>query len=75
MAGRKSLRDEVVQAEVINLSWHTLRRAMHSKSITQKEKMGIALEICKKTCPTKVDFGGDTVNAIAQIFGVITDAD
>ncbi len=38
--GRKSLRDETVQANVINLSWTTISRALNSKTLTVEEKRG-----------------------------------
>lgn len=51
---RKSLRDEVIQANVINLSWTTISRALKSKKINAKEKRVIALEIVKKSVPQKI---------------------
>lgn len=61
MAGRKSLRDEVVQANVINLSWLTISRALHSGKITEDEKRMIALEVVKKTCPREINIKGDAL--------------
>jgi len=66
--GRKSLRDEVRQANVINLSWATLERAFKSKVVPDKEKRAMALEICKKTCPTKIDLGENATNTLAELF-------
>ena len=56
--GRKSLRDETVQANVINLSWTTVQRAFNSKKITDEEKRKIAIEIVKKTCPRELKVEG-----------------
>ena len=60
--GRKSLRDEVIQADVINLSWRTILRALHSKLIPENEKRNICLEVVKKTCPKEINLKTDALN-------------
>jgi len=59
--GRKSLKDEVVQANVINLSWLTISRALNSKTLTEKEKREISLEIVKKSCPKEINLKGEAL--------------
>ena len=58
-SGRKSFKDEIVQANVINLSWKTIYRALRSKKITENEKRAISLEVVKKTCPKEINLKGD----------------
>ena len=69
MAGRKSLRDETVQANVINLSWTTILRALNSKKINEKEKRGICLEVVKKTCPKEINLKGEALGT--KIYSII----
>lgn len=57
--GRKSLQEEAVKADVINMSWHTLRRMLVSENVSEEAKQKVALEICKKTCPQEVVVDGD----------------
>lgn len=57
--GRKSLIEESMRADVINLSWTTLSRMMKSKKVPEENKQKVALEICKKTCPQEVNLGSD----------------
>lgn len=59
--GRKTLRDETVQANVINLSWLTIDRALNSPDITIQEKRVIALEIVKKSCPKEINLKGEGI--------------
>ena len=59
--GRKSLRDETVQANVINLSWVTIDQALRSKLLSTKEKRVIALEVVKKSCPKEINLKGDAI--------------
>jgi len=59
--GRKSLREETVQANVINLSWATIDQALRSKLLTEKEKRVIALEVVKKSCPKEINLRGDAL--------------
>ena len=70
--GRKSLRDETVQANVINLSWVTIDQALRSAKLTVKEKRVIALEIVKKSCPKEINLKGEGIagrvyNIISQV--------
>lgn len=67
--GRKSLRDEVIQANVINLSWRTILDALHSKKITDDEKRNISLEVVKKTCPKEINLKGDAI--ATNIYNII----
>ncbi|MEK6879509.1 MAG: hypothetical protein AABY22_07880 [Nanoarchaeota archaeon] len=69
MGGRKSLRDEVIQANVINLSWRTILDALHSPSISVIEKRNISLEVVKKTCPKEINLKGDALHA--DIYNII----
>ena len=64
---RKSLRDEVVMANVVNLSWTTILRALNSKKLTEVEKRGIALEVVKRTCPQRHEIGGNENGAPIRV--------
>ena len=68
--GRKSLRDETMQANVINLSWTTISRALNSKKLTEEEKRHISLEVVKRTCPKEINLKGDALNA--NIYNIIS---
>ena len=68
-SGRKPLRDEAVQANVINMSWFSIQRALNSKKVSEREKRLIALEIVKKTCPQKLDIKTDGFRA--SIYNII----
>lgn len=54
-AGRKSMRDEQVQAYVINKSWNIIRAALNSQKISNKDKIRMAMEVVKRTCPQEID--------------------
>ena len=68
--GRKTLREEAVQANVINLSWRTIFLALQSEEITKEEKRNISLEVVKKTCPKEINLKGDALNT--NIFNIIS---
>ena len=68
--GRKSLRDETTQANVINLSWTTILRALHSPKLSLDEKRKIALAIVQRTCPAKVKHSG-SIDGKKQIINII----
>lgn len=70
--GRKSLRDETVQANVINLSWVTIDQAMRSKKLTPAEKRVIALEIVKKSCPKEINLKGNFLQQ--NVHAILVDA-
>lgn len=70
--GRKSLRDETVQANVINLSWVTIDQALRSKLLTKVEKRVIALEIVKKSCPKEINLKGEGVTT--TVYNIINEA-
>lgn len=53
--GRKSLKDEAVQMNVINLSWRTIWLALNNPTIDIDQKRMICLEIVKKTCPKEIN--------------------
>jgi len=59
--GRKSLRDEALQMNVINLSWFTISRALNSKDIPDKEKRAMCMEIVKKSCPKEINLKGEAI--------------
>ena len=71
LRGRKSLRDEATQANVINLSWTTILRALRSNTLTEEEKRGIALEVVKRSIPQNVKVGGDAENPITMEVTVV----
>ena len=56
---RKSLRDEVIQSNVINISWTTILRALNSKTISEEDKRTIAMKVVEKTCPKEIKFDGN----------------
>ena len=60
--GRKPLRDELTQANVINVSWTTIDRALKSSKVSQKQKLMISLEVVKKTCPKEINLKTDALN-------------
>ena len=68
--GRKSLRDETVQANVINLSWVTIDQALRSKLLNKKEKQVIALEIVKKSCPKEINLKGESIGS--RVYNIIS---
>ena len=68
--GRKSLRDETMQANVINLSWTTICRALRSPKLSLADKRRIALEIVKKTCPQELKHSG-VIDGIADRITII----
>ncbi len=53
--GRKTLRDEAVQADVINKSWMTIRDILNSPSVDDERKAEICLEVVKKSCPKDIN--------------------
>ncbi len=68
--GRKSLRDEAMQMNVINLSWTTISRALASDSLSIKEKRFIALEIVKKSCPKEINLNSEALkNSVYDFIG------
>jgi hypothetical protein len=72
--GRKSLRDEVMKNEAITLSWTTYVRALKSSKLTFKEKVRLAVEIVKKTCPAEVKHSGEIATGGTQIIIVKPDS-
>ena len=71
-SGRKPLIDEVTKADVINMSWTTIRKALTSHSIPDAEKIKIAVEIVKKTCPQSIEHSGSIDGEKTQIVIVTT---
>lgn len=49
--GRKSLRDEAMMTEVINMSWMTIRGVLHHPEVPQQRKEEIAEKIVLKSIP------------------------
>jgi len=68
-SGRKSWRDEMLQNEVINLSWKIIATALHDKTATMDEKKMIALEVVKKTCPREINLKGEAL--ATHVYNVI----
>jgi hypothetical protein len=68
MAGRKSLKDEAVMADVINKSWMTLRDILNSKVVPQESKNNIAIRIAEKSIPKDINLsGGLYLNCLPKI--------
>jgi hypothetical protein len=60
--GRKSLREESLMAEVINMSWRTIKDVLKSDTVDPIRKQEISLEIVKKSCPKELSLDvGETI--------------
>ena len=60
--GRKSLREESLMAEVINMSWRTIKDVLKSDTVDPIRKQEISLEIVKKSCPKELNLDvGETI--------------
>jgi len=74
--GRKSLREESLMADVINLSWRTIYNVLRSDTVEEKRKEEISLEIVKKSCPKEVNLGaanGRHIKLVWEIDGTKTE--
>ena len=74
--GRKSLREESIQADVINKSWMTIRDILNSKVVDKKRQEEISLEIVKRSCPKEVKLGatnGRHIKLVWEIDGTKTE--
>lgn len=57
-SGRKSARAERLISDVVNKCWDRISRNLNSKRLSEAEKDMIALEIVKRTAPSKLDIKG-----------------
>jgi hypothetical protein len=68
MAGRKSLKDEAVMADVINKSWMTIRDILNSKVVPEESKQAIAIRIVERSVPKDINLsGGIDLNCLPKI--------
>lgn len=68
MAGRKSLKDEAVMADVINKSWMTIRDILNSKVVPEESKNAIAIRIVERSVPKDINLsGGLDLNCLPKI--------
>ena len=53
--GRRHIQDELLMHKVIDMSWQTVFKALNSKVVCESEKVRIAIEIVKKSCPKEIN--------------------
>jgi len=70
--GRKSVISEEIKAAVVSKSWVILNNYFEQGQVT-KEKRHVALEVAKKSMPTKIE-GDIGLNEVAEALTQISDA-
>ena len=82
-SGRRSLKDEALVKNVVDLSWQVINAALvapigkgtgKGKTIPLGEKRKIALEVVRRTAPQRMDLGVKAKEALKITFEVIDGA-
>ena len=73
-AGRPTLKDETLMANVINKSWLLIDRDLSNPKLSREKKRKIAVEIAKKTIPKKIEMSATyKIEAIEKLIGIADD--